>query len=77
MELDRLLTKYGPMTTSRATQLLVKQGFSADAARQRLFDRHQKSEQDERHQNRKQRQRSPQLLPLQIAPDEVEEFHGA
>lgn len=36
MELDRLLTKYGPMTTSRATQLLVTQGFSADAARQRV-----------------------------------------
>ena len=48
----------------------------ADPARQRLFDRHQKTEQHERHQNRKQRQRRPQLLPLQIAPDEVEEFHG-
>lgn len=36
MDLVRLLTKYGPMTTSRATQLFMKQGFSADAARQRV-----------------------------------------
>jgi hypothetical protein len=48
----------------------------ADTARQRLFDGHQYPEQDERDQNRKQRQRRPQLLPLQIAPDEVKKFHG-
>ena len=36
MELDHLLTKYGPMTTSRAAQLLVKRGFSTDASRQRV-----------------------------------------
>ena len=31
-----MLAKYGPMTTSRATRLLVKRGFSAEAARQRV-----------------------------------------
>jgi len=36
MELNHLLIKYGPMTTSRASQLLVKQGLSGDAARQRV-----------------------------------------
>ena len=45
------------------------------AADQRLLDGRQKPEQDERHDDRKQRQRRAQFFPLQIAPDEVEEFH--
>ena len=39
MDLESLLAKYGPMTTSRATRLLVERGFSADAARQRVSRR--------------------------------------
>ena len=34
-----------------------------------------KSEQDEGHHNRKQRQRRAEFLPPQVAPDEVEKFH--
>jgi len=36
MELDRLLAKHGPMTTSEAARLLVRQGLSPVAARQRV-----------------------------------------
>lgn len=39
MELNHLLAKYGPMTTSRAARLLVEVGFSAEAARQRVSRR--------------------------------------
>lgn len=39
MELDHLLAKHGPMTTSRAAQLLTKLGLSPEAARQRVSRR--------------------------------------
>jgi hypothetical protein len=39
MNLEAILGEYGPMTTSKATQLLQKQGLSSDAARQRVSRR--------------------------------------
>jgi len=41
-----------------------------------LLDGGKKTKQDESYQNREQRQRCAQLFAIQIAPDEVEEFHS-
>ena len=46
-----------------------------NAAGQRLLDRRKEAKQDKSHENRKQRQRRPKFLALEIAPDEREEFH--
>src|SRR5436190_23413890 len=46
------------------------------AAGQSKLERAQQSEQHKRHQHLKQRQCHAQFLALQIAPDEIEEFHS-
>jgi len=52
--------------------ILAGQGH---AAGERLFDRRQKTEQNKRHHNREQRQDRAEFLPLQVAPDQVQELH--
>ena len=47
-----------------------------DAAEERLLDRAEEAEEQKRDEDREQRQRGAQLLALQIAPDEGEEFHA-
>ena len=50
--------------------------FHGHSASQRLFDRGQQSKEDKGNHDGQQRQQRAQFLAFQVAPDEMEEFHG-